>query len=689
VLANALIVIPIIAAVLAIICITILFRLIQRESPGDVRSREIAHFIHEGSSAFLRTEIMTIVYFIVILALLFYFLLGWQIMIGFILGASFSIIAMIIGMSAATRANVRCTNAAKTSENKAFRIAFRGGGIMGLAITSLGLIGICLLYLLFSVGPENANSIHLLIGFGFGASLASLFAQLGGGIYTKAADVGADLVGKLEIQIPEDDPRNPAVIADLVGDNVGDCAGRGADLFESGVDNLIAVMILALILVGSPFSMGWKVVMFPLIVVSIGTIATLFGVFSIRRWGNSSINSLNVSIIITAIVSLVLFYPLSTMLMNDIRFFYCLSIGLLSALVVYLLVQYFTGISYAPVKNIAHSYLSGAAISLMIGVSYGMISAALPIIFIGTVIIATFFIFGGGLLGVYGIITAALGLIEMTGIIMASDTFGPIVDNAHGIAELSGIEKAAARSLDGLDACGNITKAITKGFSMACAVMASIALLFAFVVEAFRIQSGGFPHSIADIAPYLDLANPLIIVGMLIGAAIPFIFSAMAILAVGRTSRKMVVEVRRQFKEVPGLIEGNAKPDYAKCVTVSTKNSLKEMILPTLLGLISPIVVGFTLGIWPLAASLISATIVGALLATFMFNTGGALDNAKKYVEEGMLGEKVEAAHKAAIIGDTFGDPLKDTAGPSLHILIKLLNIVSITLLPIFVLLKT
>jgi K(+)-stimulated pyrophosphate-energized sodium pump len=321
----------------------------------------------------------------------------------------------------------------------------------------------------------------------------------------------------------------------------------------------------------------------------------------------------------------------------------------------------------------------------MMGVSYGMISSAIPVIFIGTVITASYFIFGGELLGLLGIIAAALGLTEMKGIIMASDTFGPIVDNAGGIAKMTGLEKDTEKSLDELDACGNITKAITKGFSMTAAVMTSFALLFAFVSETFRIQTGVLPKSIEQIAPYLDLANPLIIVGVLIGATIPFIFSAMAILAVGRTSRQMVDEVRRQFETIPGLIEGKAKPDYAECVDVSTKNSLKEMILPTLLGLFTPIVVGLTLGIWALAASLLSATVVGALLATFMFNTGGALDNSKKYIESGKFGGKGTRAHEAAVTGDVFGDPLKDTAGPSLHILIKLLNIVSITLLPLFI----
>jgi K(+)-stimulated pyrophosphate-energized sodium pump len=677
--------IPIATAGLALFCIAILYRLILRESPGTSQMRAIAGYIQEGAQAFIRREVRTVAYFIIVLAVLLYVLLGWEISLGFVLGACLSVLTMIIGMNAAVRANVRTVNAARSSTGKALRLAFRGGGVMGLATVSLNILGIILLYFVFGAGPANQEAIYFLVGFGFGASLAALFAQLGGGIYTKAADVGADLVGKLEIKIPEDDPRNPAVIADLVGDNVGDCAGRGADLFESSSDNLIAMMILGLIFVGTPYNLGWKVILFPLVTWGFGNIVTVIGIFSVRRWVKNNIVSLNISLLIAGAVSFVGFYFISTLLMNDLRFFYCMSLGLLFTLIVYLTIQYFTGINYWPVKNVARSAQSGAAITLMMGVSYGMLSAAIPIIFLGAVAAFTYLIFGGGLLGVYGIVAAALGLIGMTGVIMSSDTFGPIVDNASGIAQMSGLEKEVDRSLDELDACGNVTKAVTKGFSMTAAVMTSVALLFAFISEAFRIETGTLPPSIDVIAQYLDLANPLIIVGLMIGATIPFIFSAMALLAVGKTSNQMVNEVRRQFKDIPGLIDGKAKPDYARCVDVSTRNSLKQMIAPTLLGLLAPVVVGFTLGIWPLAAFLLSATIMGALLATFMFNTGGALDNSKKYIESGELGGKGTKAHEAAVTGDTFGDPLKDTAGPSLHILIKLLNIVSITLLPVLI----
>ena len=676
--------IPIIMAIFGLLVVAALFRMILREETGTSEMENISKFIREGANAFLKREILTISFFIVALAILMFFLLGWQIAVGFVSGASLSVVAMILGMTGSTQSNVRTTNAAIDSSERALQISFRGGGIMGLSIVSLSILGISLLYMLFGISETSTGGIYSLVGFGFGASLAALFAQLGGGIYTKAADVGADLVGKIEAEIPEDDPRNPAVVADLVGDNVGDCAGRGADLFESGSDNIIGMMILGMLFVGPPFSFGWKIILFPLVAVSVGNLASIAGIAGVRRWVKSPIISLNVSFIISGVICLAASYVISMVIMNDIRFFYCLTVGLASTLVVYLAVQYFTGIDQRPVKSIAGAASKGAAVSIMMGLSYGMASAAVPVILIGIAITASFYIFGGGLLGVYGIAVAALGLQQMTGIIMASDTFGPIADNAQGIAEMAGIEKEVADSLDELDACGNITKAITKGFAMASAVMTSIVLLFAFVGEAFRLQTGSLPTSFAEIAPYLDLANPLVIVGLLFGSSIPFLFSALAILAVGRTSGKMVEEVRRQFRETPGILQGTEKPDYARCVDVSTKASLKEMVIPTLLGLIPPVIVGFAYNIWTLAAMVISATIIGALLATFMFNSGGAFDNAKKYIEAGNLGDDKELL-AVGVTGDTLGDPLKDTAGPSLHILIKLLNIVSLTLLPLFI----
>lgn len=683
---NVLLTIPFVIAIIGLVAIAFTFRLILREQQGTAKMESISGYIRQGANAFMKREIMTISVFIVALAVLFLFLLGWQVVVGFLFGAILSVTAMVVGMTASTQSNVRTTNAAKESAGRALQISFRGGGIMGLSVVSLSLLGITILYLILGINETNTTGIYSLIGFGFGASLAALFAQLGGGIYTKAADVGADIVGKIEAGIPEDDPRNPAVVADLVGDNVGDCAGRGADLFESGSDNIIAMMILGMIFVGPPFSLGWKIVLFPLIAVSMGNLAAIGGIAGVRKWVKSPIISINISFVISGIISLVSSYVISIYVMNDVRYFYAIAVGLASALVIYLSVQYFTGYDQSPVRKIAEAGTKGAAVSIMIGLSYGMASAAVPVILIAIAITVSFFIFGGGLLGVYGIAVAALGLQQMTGIIMASDTFGPIADNAQGIAEMAGMEKDVADSLDELDAVGNITKAITKGFAMASAVMTSIALLFAFIGESFRLENGMLPTTFADIAPYLDLAKPGVIVGLMFGAAIPFLFSALTILAVGRSASKMVEEVRRQFRESPGILEGTETPDYARCVDVSTKHSLNEMIVPTLLGLIPPVIVGFAFGIWTLAAMVISATIVGALLATFMFNSGGAFDNAKKYIEAGNLGDDPDL-HAVGVTGDTLGDPLKDTAGPSLHILIKLLNIVSLTLLPLFILL--
>lgn len=647
--------------------------------------REIASYIREGANAFLKREMKTVSYFIIGLAVILLIAMWpkWQIAFAFIFGALLSILAMVIGMNAAVRANVRTTNAARTSPGKALVVAFRGGGVMGLAIVSLNLLGISALYLLFGVSLENPEAVSLLVGFGFGASLSALFAQLGGGIYTKAADVGADLVGKVEARIPEDDPRNPAVIADQVGDNVGDCAGRGADLFESGSDNLIATMIIGLVFLPT---YGLKAILFPLIIASIGNIAPIIGILTVREWEHRGpIASLNIGIFAAGLFSLVAFYALANLLMNDIRFFYCLSLGLMAALIVSLIVQYYTSINRAPVKKIAEASESGAALNIMMGFSYGLESATIPIVVLALVMIISYLIFGGDIAGIYGIVAATLGIMNLTGIIMTSDTFGPIADNAGGIAEMSELGEEVKKGTDALDAAGNITKAITKGYSMACAIMTSAVILFAYLSEAAR-HSGIEFNTLSHVAEKLNLANPFMITGILIGATMPFIFSALAIRAVGKTAHKVVEEVRRQFREIKGLLEGrpDAHPDYATCVDIITKDALRQMVVPTLIGLIAPVIVGLTLGLWALAAFLIAVKVVGALFATFMFNSGAAWDNSKKYIEAGHLGGKGTPIHAASVIGDTFGDPLKDTAGPSLHILIKLVNILSITLLPIF-----
>ncbi len=684
------------AGIVGLIFVGIIARWVVKQDAGTSRMQEIASFIQQGANAFLRREFQTIAYFIVGIAVLLLIFLGWQIAFGFVMGAVFSLLAVFIGMNVATRANVRTTSAARSSAARALLIAFRGGGTMGLSILALELLGIFGLAFLFGVTRGNPENAHLLVGFGFGASFSALFAQLGGGIFTKGADIAADLVGKIEQGIPEDDPRNAAVIADLVGDNVGDVAGRGADLFESGADNLIATMIVGLTFIPT---YGWAAVLFPLLSRAIGTIGAVLGVLAVRGTEKRNpIISMNLGFLVTALFSVVSFYFLGTYVMHEIRLFYCLTLGLVSAILVSFLVQFYTGITQKPVKQIAEGGKSGVAINLIYGFAWGMESAVIMIILVAVVNVIAFYVMGGGLPGIFGITAATLGITEMKGIIMAADAFGPIADNASGIAEMAGLGPQVRRAGDVLDAAGNITKAITKGYSMSCALMTSVVILFAYLLSAAELAgvgsntlasfitfSGANPEgAVMQIVRRLSLAHPLNIAALMIGSTIPFLFSSQAMKAVGRTAFRMVDEVRRQFRETPGILTGQAVPEYGACVDLGTRHALREMVAPTLTGVAFPIAVGFLMGPWALAFYLIGVKVIGATLAIFMFNAGGAWDNAKKYVEEGHFGGKGSEPHKAGVIGDTLGDPLKDTAGPSLHILIKLQNILAITLLPLF-----
>jgi K(+)-stimulated pyrophosphate-energized sodium pump len=689
-----------IAAIFSLGVVAALFLWLRKREIGTERMEEVARFIHVGSNVFLRRETLTIAPFVVGLGLLLLLAMPagtkWQVALGFVVGASFSMLAIFIGMNAATQANVRTTHAARSSAAQALLIAFRGGGIMGLTIVALNLLGIFLLSLLFGVSPAQPENVHLLVGFGFGASFSALFAQLGGGIFTKGADIAADLVGKVEQGIPEDDPRNAAVIADQVGDNVGDVAGRGADLFESGSDNLIGTMIVALTFIPT---YGWVVVLFPLLSRAIGAVGAALGVLAVRgSEKRNPIVSMNMGFLVTGVFSVISFYVLGVYVLGDIRLFYCLTLGLLTAVVVALLVQFYTGINLRPVNEIAEGGLSGVAINLIYGFAWGMESAVILKILVAVVNVIAFYIMGGGLPGILGITAATLGITEMKGIIMAADAFGPIADNASGIAEMAGLGAAVRRAGDVLDAAGNIAKAITKAYGMSCALMTSVVILFAYLLSAAELAgahsndlvtfvtfSGIDPQGVAlNIVRGLNMAHPMNIAALMIGSTIPFLFTSQAMKAVGRTAFRMVDEVRRQFREIPGLMAGEATPEYSKCVDIGTRHALREMIAPTLSGVAFPIAIGFLMGPWPLAFYLIGVKVIGATLAIFMFNAGGAWDNAKKYVEEGHFGGKGSDAHKAGVIGDTFGDPLKDTAGPSLHILIKLQNILAITLLPLF-----
>jgi K(+)-stimulated pyrophosphate-energized sodium pump len=654
---------------------------ISRKDAGTPRMQEIAEYVQEGTNAFLKREFRTIVAFVAVLALLITFFTKWPALntlsaLAFVYGAALSLLAAYIGMSIAVKANVRTANAARKSAPEALTLAFRGGAVMGLSVVSLSLLGISSIYYAYSAAlgafgnPDRVlDVLEYIIGFGFGASLAALFAQLGGGIYTKAADVAADLVGKVEARIPEDDPRNPAVIADQVGDNVGDCGGRGADLFESFSDNIITTMIL-----GDLFATisGFAFV-FPLVTQAIGIMATIVGIFLIKGWKRfSPTTSVNIGLLATGTICVAGFYITSVTLLRNINIFYAALSGILASLVVALIAQYYTSTGKKPVKRMAESSQRGAAINIITGLAYGLQSTFVPVLTVAAVIAFSYLITGAGTQGFYGIAAATLGLLSTTGIVMSSDTFGPISDNADGIAEMSGTKDEAGGSLDLLDALGNTTKALTKAYALACAGLSAIVIFVTYLKVAGLFQAE------SNILPVINIADPKILVGLFAGGVLPFLFSSMAIGATGKTAFLMVDEVRRQFREIQGILEGKAKPDYALCVDISTKNALKEMIAPSLIAISFPIVLGILLGKESLGAFLLGQTMTTIALATFFINVGGAWDNAKKYVEEGNFGGKGTDTHHASIVGDTVGDPLKDVAGPSLHIFTKLINMTAL-----------
>lgn len=664
---------------------------------GTAKMREVAVAIRTGARAYLRRQNLTAFLVGLVIALILYLSLDYPrdsvpyISGGFLFGALCSMLAGYMGMSTSTMANVRTTQAARSRGlGEALKIAFRGGAVNGLAIMALSILGVVILYLV-------CGDPMMLVGFGFGASLIGLFAQVGGGIYTKSADVGADLVGKLEEGIPEDDPRNPAVIADLVGDSVGDCAGRGADIFESYSDNNIGMMILGAGVAASGGYASIGYVLLPLVVGLIGLVGALVGVAIVgtaeRGDPMRAINrGYGATALIVAVGSLVVVYCLiGGETPNAWVYWVDLMLGLGVVGLIGLSTQYYTSYRYRPVKKMAEAARAGPAINIIMGMGYGMESTVIPMISVVVAILVSFFLttrvmavetgtWGGLLTGFYGIGATTLGMLSMTAIVIASDTYGPITDNAAGIAEMSGLRREAREALDGLDAIGNTTKALTKGYAMGCAALSAF-ILFAAFIEAIHIMRPEIGFE------FMSLINPKVIVGLLLGGLIPYAFSAMTIKAVATGSFGVVAEVRRQFDEIAGLREGKkgVHPDYVRCVDISTKTAIKKMTAPTLLGVIMPLAVGLLLGPDVLGAFILSATISGALLAIYMFNAGGAWDNAKKYIEAGHLGGKGTPTHAAAVIGDMVGDPLKDTSGPSLHILIKLINIVALTYVPVFV----
>ena len=635
---------------------------IDKVSPGNDRMKEIATYIQEGSMAFLTRQYKALGLFVGSLFVVLIFVpgLGISAAICFLVGALFSMFAGFFGMRVATKANVRTANAAMESGmSKALNVAFSGGAVMGMSVVGLGLLGVGVLYIVF-------KDPAIITGFGLGASSIALFARVGGGIYTKAADVGADLVGKVEAGIPEDDPRNPAVIADNVGDNVGDVAGMGADLFESYVGAIIASITLGLV------AYGEKGVYFALSLASVGIIASIIGVFFVRGDGDPQ-KSLDGGTMVSSVITVIAGAFLSNYILDSFQPFMAILAGLVVGLTIAKMTEYFTSADYKPVKRIANESETGASTNIIGGLSVGMVSTAGPILVIGVGILVAYYASGGAAnaaYGLYGIALAAVGMLSTAGMTIAVDAYGPIADNAGGIAEMCELPEEVREITDKLDAVGNTTAAIGKGFAIGSAALTALAL-FASYTQAVGLTS-------------IDLTKPTVIVGAFVGGMLPFLFAALTMDAVGKAAFSMIEEVRRQFREIPGIMEGTTTPEYATCVDISTKAALKEMIIPGILAVLSPIAMGLLLGAEALGGLLAGALVTGVLMAIFMANAGGAWDNAKKYIEEGHHGGKGSEAHKAAVTGDTVGDPFKDTSGPSLNILVKLMTIVSLVFAQIF-----
>ena len=649
-----------VAAILALIFAGYKAHYVQKAAPGNSRMQEIAASIAEGADAFLKSEYKILAIFITVLFVLIAIFINTGIAVCFVIGALFSILAGFFGMKVATRANVRTANAAmEHGMNRALSIAFSGGSVMGMCVVGLGLLGCSLIYML-------TGNYNILFGFSLGASSIALFARVGGGIYTKAADVGADLVGKVEAGIPEDDPRNPAVIADNVGDNVGDVAGMGADLFESYVGALVSALTLGVAIPGGAFEGAGA--LFPLAIAAVGIIASIIATFFVRGKDDSNPHkALKMGSYVSAAI-----VALASIFMSRLFFgrFYCSAAviaGIVVGLVIGFVTEVYTSEDYSSVKRIADQSETGSATTIISGVAVGMKSTWVPILLICLGIYISYSVTGD----LYGIALAAVGMLCTTGITVAVDAYGPIADNSGGIAEMSGLDPHVREITDKLDAVGNTTAAMGKGFAIGSAALTALAL---FVSYATEVQ--------LDV---LDLLSPYVVIGLLIGGMLPFAFSAMTMDSVSKAAYKMIEEVRRQFREIPGILEGKAKPDYGTCVSISTRAALHEMIVPGVMAVAAPLLVGILFGPGALGGLLAGSLVTGVLLAIYMSNSGGAWDNAKKYIEGGHHGGKGSSAHKAAVVGDTVGDPFKDTSGPSINILIKLMTVVSLVFAPIFI----
>lgn len=681
---NYLILFTFIGSVIALLFAFFTARKVLKFDEGTDTMKKISGNIRKGANAYLKRQYVIVgcffaVMFVVLCVMAAFGMLTWFVPFAFVTGGFFSGLSGFIGMKIATLSNARTANACRTGLNRGLRVAFSAGSVMGFTVVGLGLLDISIWFFLlkyvFHLAPADITGAMLT--FGMGASSMALFARVGGGVFTKAADVGADLVGKVEAGIPEDDPRNPAVIADNVGDNVGDVAGMGADLYESYVGSIISSSALGV----AAFAGDIKAMALPLLLATLGIVCSIIGTFLVRTKEGATqkalLRALSKGTNFSAILIAILAFPLVYFVLGSEHWtiYFAILAGLVAGVLIGQSTEYFTSDTYKPTRKLSDSSETGSATIIISGLSLGMLSTALPIVIVAACILIAYFVSGGASsasMGLYGIALAAVGMLSTLGITLATDAYGPVADNAGGIAEMSGLEKEVRERTDALDSLGNTTAATGKGFAIGSAALTALALMASYIEKVSGIEGG--KEAIAN----LSLMNPTVLIGLFIGACLPFVFAALTMESVGRAAQSVVREVRRQFKEITGLMEGKAEADYAKCVDLCTKSSLKEMVLPTIVAIIVPIVVGLVLGCTGVVGMLAGATASGFLMAVFMSNSGGAWDNAKKYIESGTHGGKGSDCHKAAVVGDTVGDPFKDTSGPSINILIKLLSMVSI-----------